>query len=346
MTVILFELHHMGDSVLSIPFVRAMTGKNLHVVCRGGSVPIFHKFLPLNNIHIWEPWWELPAAKIHSSLSELFRLLKVLRGLRCDLALCVWADSRVHWLMRQTGTKTTFGFPVNRRNFYAHERPWRRRRMRIGQILGLLSPLSHPIQRRGYQQSHLDDWQQLTEAAGLLWDTEVPWFDVKPASDAAQLRNPNRKIWLIHPGGRLPTKRWPIERFQALLQTRFLDSSCILISPPDSNSLVPAGKNQIAVRTQSFEELLSWIAAADAVLCNDSLVSHLAAALGKPVWTIFGSGNPNWFAPFQNVQRVIACDVCSFRPCVDRCVHLSPICLESVTVDQVSTAVPLTDNFS
>ena len=345
MTAILFELHHMGDAVLSVPFVRAMSGENLHVVCRQGSAPIFRKLLLESNIHTWEPWWELPGSKIQSSLSQLFQLLKKLRRLKADQAFCVWADSRVHWLMRLTFAKQTIGFPVNRQNFYAHELPWRKRRMWMGRLLGFLHPLSTPLHRVDYQQSHLVDWQQLTKAANLPWNTEIPWFIAKSSVETPIFVSPGRKTWLIHPGGRLPTKRWPIERFQTLLRTRFFDSSCILISPPDSESLIPAGIHHMSVKPQSFDDLLTLIQTADAVLCNDSLVSHLAAALGKPVWTIFGSGNPSWFAPFDNSERVIDCDICSFRPCIDRCVHTSPICLESVTVKQVASSLPATDNF-
>ena len=345
MTAILFEFHHMGDAVLSVPFVRAMTGKNLHVVCRSGSAQIFRNVLAEKNIHIWEPWWELPVWNVLSSLSQLRPLLKNLRSLKADQAFCVWADSRVHWLMRLSRTKMTVGFTVNRRNFYAHELPWRKRRMWIGKVMGFFNQLSHPLQRTDYHQSHLVDWQQLTKAAELPWNTETPWFSLKNRPLEPHFANPGRKTWLIHPGGRLPTKRWPVERYQLLLRARFFDSSCILIAPPDSEPLIPTGTHHISVSPKNFEELLCWIEAADAVLCNDSLVSHVAAAMGKPVWTIFGSGNPDWFAPFNNAEKVIACDICSYRPCIDRCVHSSPICLESVTVKQVIASLPATDNF-
>lgn len=338
-TAILFELHHLGDAVLSVPFVRAMAkkeGGNLHVVCRNGSLPIFRKFLPISQIHLWEPWWELRGATKWSSFFSLSSLLKVLRALQPEQAFCVWADSRVHWMMRQTAAGQTFGFPVNEQNFYAHERPWRRRRMKLGRLLGHLAPLNHPLQRLDYQQSHLADWQQLTEAALLPWDTNTPWFDVSPHSQADTLRQPDKRLWLIHPGGRLSTKRWPIERFQMLVDTTFRDLTTMLIQPPDSAALVSSRPNHSSIAPLDFDDLLALVESADAVLCNDSLVSHLAAALGKPVWTIFGSGNPNWFAPLGNANRVIASEICSFRPCIDRCVYKSPICLEAVTVRNVT----------
>ncbi len=336
---LLFELHHLGDAVLSVPFLRGLLKKKsgeVHVICRAGSVPVFRQFLPAGQIHRWEPWWELRGAEKIASLRALLGLLRELRALRPTCAFSVWADSRVHWLMRRTGAPNTVGFPVNRANFYAHERPWRRRRMWLGQVLGRFAPLSHPLQRRDYQQAHLTDWEQIAEAAELPWEAASPWFTVTPHPEVATFLRSEEKLWLIHPGGRLPTKRWPIDRFQTLLDTTFRDRAVLLIQPPDSPALVSTNPLHRSFAPRDFEELLALVQAADFVLCNDSLVSHLAAAQGKPVWTIFGSGNPNWFAPVRNEERVIAGDICRFRPCIDRCVHRSPICLEDLTVAQVA----------
>ena len=70
----------------------------------------------------------------------------------------------------------------------------------------------------------------------------------------------------------------------------------------------------------------------DGVLCNDSLASHLAAAVGVPVATIFGSGDPAWFAPHGNAHLVIAANACPYRPCVDRCAMPARGGLESVSI--------------
>ena len=339
MTSILFELHHIGDAVLSVPFVRGMKNQDLHVVCRQGSVPIFRKFLEAERIHSWEPWWEVGGREKIASFIAIFSILGRLRALGARRAYCVWADSRVHLLMRLSRCHETFGFSVNRQNFYASERPWRWRRMKLGQLLGLICPLTHPLQRTSYEQSHLDDWSQLSAAVGTTNDSRIPWFEVQPHPGASALRDLGKKLWLIHPGGRLPTKRWPLARFQELLAKFLSDSSVILIEPPDSPGLSAVSEKHVSVSTQDIDELLEWIQSADEILCNDSLVSHLAAALGKPVWTIFGSGNPRWFAPFENFHRVIATDVCSYRPCIDRCVYASPICLDSITVAHVKSAL-------
>ncbi|MFM8229921.1 MAG: glycosyltransferase family 9 protein, partial [Chthoniobacterales bacterium] len=85
--------------------------------------------------------------------------------------------------------------------------------------------------------------------------------------------------------------------------------------------------------------LASALAASDAVVCHDSLPGHLAAALGKPVVTIFGSGEPDWFAPWANRERAVQKRVCPLHPCIDRCGMDSYLCLEAVSVDDVAAKV-------
>jgi ADP-heptose:LPS heptosyltransferase len=89
----------------------------------------------------------------------------------------------------------------------------------------------------------------------------------------------------------------------------------------------------------SGKTLLQITSQADACLANDSFAAHLAAAFGKPVVTVFGSGEPDWFAPFGNRQRVVATKACPHHPCIDRCVMPTYVCLESVTQTQVVSAL-------
>jgi len=85
--------------------------------------------------------------------------------------------------------------------------------------------------------------------------------------------------------------------------------------------------------------LASALAAVDALVCHDSLPGHLAAALGKPVVTVFGSGEPDWFSPWGNRERAVQKRVCPLHPCIDRCGMDSYLCLDAVSVDDVVAKV-------
>ena len=89
------------------------------------------------------------------------------------------------------------------------------------------------------------------------------------------------------------------------------------------------------IHTPDLASLAAALHGADAVLCHDSLPAHLAAALGKPVVTIFGSGEPDWFAPWNNRDRVVQRRVCPLHPCIDRCGMDRYLCLEAIETGDV-----------
>ena len=167
---------------------------------------------------------------------------------------------------------------------------------------------------------------------GFEPDYSFPWIPLPtPPRDfddfLANARKAGKKILVLHPCGRLPGKRWPTSRFQELL-SGYLSSNDLavaIIQPPGELCPVACHPEQKVFEVSSIASLGSIFAKADGVLCNDSLASHLAAAVGVRVTTIFGSGDPQWFAPFAS----------RFRPCVDRCVMKSVVCLESVSIPLV-----------
>jgi len=53
------------------------------------------------------------------------------------------------------------------------------------------------------------------------------------------------------------------------------------------------------------------------------------------VVTIFGSGEPDWFAPWNNRHRVVQRRACPLHPCIDRCGMDSYLCLDAVTSGDV-----------
>ncbi|MBD3391197.1 MAG: lipopolysaccharide heptosyltransferase II [Chitinivibrionales bacterium] len=77
------------------------------------------------------------------------------------------------------------------------------------------------------------------------------------------------------------------------------------------------------------------IAAAKAVVSNDSGLMHLAGYIGTPVVGIFGSTSPRWTRPLGNAVR-IACSDESCSPCFEReCRFGHYDCLKSITAMRV-----------
>ena len=322
-----FEMHHLGDAVIALPFLRAASKLfETSVICRPGPAGLLREAVPGLSVIAWKNWFAAFSTP-HMPGSE-------------DAAVCVWPDSRAHFAMWRTGAGRRIGFRVAAGNFYGAARPWRRRRLLAGQVAAKVFPslLTDPLDREE-PETHGESWARMADVLGFEPDYSFPWLPLPPAPSGfeafiAESRAGGRKILALHPGGRLPGKRWPTGQFQKLLNGYLSENgiAVAIIRPPGEECPEPCTPWQRVFETDSVPALASLFAKVDGVLCNDSLASHLAAAAGVPVATIFGSGDPAWFAPYGNAGLVIATDTCPYRPCVDRCAMPSLVCLESVSI--------------
>jgi len=325
------EMHHLGDAVLALPFLRAAAGPfDVQVVCR----PDVARFLQA----------AAPAAQALScdGWRDVFRQVPDLG--RDDAAAGVWPDPRAHLAMRRSNAGTRIGFQIAAGNMYGIAHAWRRRRLAAGifcsRILSLAGPLlTHPLERASERQPHLESWLQIARSLGLAADLSTPWLPVPSAPEeflefVRTARADGMRVAIVHAGGRLPGKRWPVAKFEALLRGWFPEHgiAAAIIRVPGEESPSPQGARQQTFETAFPADLAGMVARADGAVGNDSFAAHLAAAVGTPVVAIFGSGDPAWFAPFGNAALAVAANTCPFRPCVDRCTQPSYVCLEGVSI--------------
>jgi ADP-heptose:LPS heptosyltransferase len=346
--LILFEFHLLGDAVMSLPFLNGARKKyDVFVCCSPRASKIYERVLPSDRIVIME----MPARRGKDfSVAAWIRYLKTLaavRRLRGSIGVAVWADVRVHLLMLLLGIPQRVGFDMNRINYYANEVPERQKNLKIGESIQRavravgLKPLTAALQRRDYQQHHVEDWRQLAEALGIPWDVEEPWLDaaglkVPEAVGAFLAKNAGRKIWFLHPGASKETRRWP--HFEFIVRDLFLKRNIplLILDDPEVPPIEVKYENCLYCSRGSVADFVALIAHCDFVLCNDSAASHIGAALKKHVVSIFGSGSSNWFAPYTNERTVIESNACPYRPCLDICVQPTIVCLNDITPGRVA----------
>lgn len=340
--LLVVELHHLGDAVLSLPFVRgAQKEYDVHVLCRPASRAVYELLPSPPTFHVWEPPWAdeqpcPPWAAVKGAAAQG----RALRPLGFVCAVCAWADARAQILMAGTGAVRRIGFPMTRDNYYAADLPWRRERRILGRLLEFSAWILHPrrplltqrLHRSRPDQPHLECWNQLAAAAGFACDYSAPWIKAEPPVGAARR---NKMLLAVHARARVPSKQWPVERWRELVSLPAVRGRFDLVE------IVPAGEDPVlgdgntAVRTENVRALADALASSDALLCHDSFPAHLAAALGKPVVAVFGSGEPSWFAPWNNRDRVVQRRVCPLHPCIDRCGMDSYLCLDAISTGDV-----------
>jgi ADP-heptose:LPS heptosyltransferase len=241
--------------------------------------------------------------------------------------------------MALSGAKIRAGFRMNRVNFYASRLPWRCKQIKIGRLISAagsiltLRPLiTKNVTRSDYEQHHVDDFRDLSQALGIPWDEHRPWLPQCVAPPANQ-----QPVWLVHPGAGSPIRRWPLDSFAKIVREVLIPAGArvVFIRPPEIPELPLLPPEVQVVAPANLHELLAACSAADLLLCNDTSISHMGAALGKPTVAIFSSTNPNWFGPRGCEKHIVEKNVCPHRPCLDHCVMPSYICLEAVTFEMV-----------
>jgi ADP-heptose:LPS heptosyltransferase len=131
---------------------------------------------------------------------------------------------------------------------------------------------------------------------------------------------------VLLPGTNWVTKRWPVEYFAALvgpLKQRYNFTS-VVAGGSDSTALAKRIPGAIDLTNRpNLKQLVALLGGADLVIANDSGPMHIAAALGRPLVTMFGPTNPARTGPWGRDSSVVRVDLqCS--PCYSRrCSHIS-----------------------
>ncbi|NOX97665.1 MAG: glycosyltransferase family 9 protein [Nitrospirae bacterium] len=129
------------------------------------------------------------------------------------------------------------------------------------------------------------------------------------------------KLFLLNPGeGTLPLREWPLENFITLSKRLLEDPNnrIILVGTKSGHKkaeLLCAGIRKRRclnlVGQTSLPELLSLFNLADALICNDCGLAHLASLASIKKFVIFGPETPKVFGPLGKDKWII----CSELPC-------------------------------
>jgi heptosyltransferase II len=158
------------------------------------------------------------------------------------------------------------------------------------------------------------------------------------------LEDNGRPVVALCPGAVGPSKRWPVGAYAAL--ARYLvaeDFAVWVLGGPDEKTLAGQIVADTAVRDLTGADLRDAIlalAAAAALVSNDSGLLHVAAALGTPSIGIFGPTSPWHWAPLNPLAGTIqAASDLPCRPChqpVCRLIHHR--CMRDIAPEEVLSA--------
>ena len=144
------------------------------------------------------------------------------------------------------------------------------------------------------------------------------------------------------------SRRWPAERFAALADAAADAGRRVVITGTASDAPAVAALRRamrhpavdLAGRT-SLWTLGALLQGAERLLCNDTGVSHVAAALGVPSVVVSSGADVSRWAPLDSVRhRVLWADI-DCRPCAHRDCPIGHPCATAVGVAQVQAQLRL-----
>jgi heptosyltransferase III len=152
--------------------------------------------------------------------------------------------------------------------------------------------------------SHITQWHRWQLSAQGLSLSQPPAPDAR-----VNIAGPI----VIHPGSGGENKRWPIERFEALLDTA-IDrnrSVCVVLGEVERErwrpDLLKKWLDRYPIKMpESLAQLTAALADARLFIGNDSGPTHLAAPMGLPTLALFGPSSPTLWAPRGPLVTVLA----------------------------------------
>lgn len=163
---------------------------------------------------------------------------------------------------------------------------------------------------------------------------------------AAQFDLQNRPYIVIHPGAQLRSRRWPPERFAAVANAipehYTIVISGIATEMPLAEAIHTVTHRQVLIVAgkTSLGALAVLLQNARLLICNDTGLSHMAAALRVPSVVICSASDPQRWAPLDHqLHTVIFHEPVSCRPCAYESCPIGHPCALAVTPHTVAIAV-------
>jgi len=327
--IAVFRALQIGDMLVTVPALRALRRAypDAHIALIGlpWARDFVRRFGYCDELMIFPGAPGMPEQPADDQALSI--CLDEVRARHFDLALQMHGSGRLtNALTVEFGAKHTMGFRPDARSAPQHFLIWEPHESEIRRYLRLMQSLGVPL-----QGEHLE-------------------FPVESAErhTAAELLNRHlplapRPFVCIHPGARLPSRRWPAERFAAVADAMAEHGyTVVLTGAPEEIEVgahVRAAMRQPAVNligaTKTLGVYATLVQQAGLMICNDTSASHFAAAMRTPSVVISsGADVPRWQPLDTSHHRVLWHDV-PCRPCEHAVCPTQHECATGVTVEAV-----------
>ncbi len=310
---------NIGDVVLASPVFSVLKNNfpeaEIDAVVNRGTEEVLMGNPYINHIHILNR--EAFKKGMIFQIKEEFRLFRLVRSKRYDMAIALKAGDRGQYLAYLSGAKIRIGVESKKKPSF-----WKRRFLTIA--------VRRPPSNRHNIEKNLDYLRRI----GIFPDEELKSptffegenarFRVKQLLAKTVIKDGTPYI-VVHPTSRWMFKCLPYEKAAELIDLiqGELQIPVVLTSGPDSSEMsyiknvLSSVKNEVVnfSGVLSLRELGALIRAARLFVGIDSAPMHISSAVKTPIVALFGPTSELDWGPWGNGHRVITLSSYSCRPC-------------------------------
>lgn len=328
--ILFIRRDNIGDLVCTTPAIHAVRQAypeaKIGVLVNSYNAEAIRNNQDIDEIYVYEKAKHVPEKNKFSVWWNNLKVLSKIRKEKYDVAIaCGSYSPRLARYTYMTGAKLRIGYlptKIEKSIFYnlsliEPQKPMHE----VERVFALLSPLGIngiPDKMKIYPSSHeIEKINELFKKERFFRVIETPLND-NPGKNDSKLGQ-EKILIAFHISSRKPENRWPAEKFinLAKLILKNHNANIMLLWSPGSESnpyhpgddekaerIVKAVPEIIPNKTVHLGELIASLSFAEVFVCLDGGAMHIAAALGKPIVTIWGSTDPIKWRPWV-VSHVI-----------------------------------------
>ncbi|RII27568.1 MAG: lipopolysaccharide heptosyltransferase II [Geobacter sp.] len=342
--ILVLRYRFIGDTILTVPFLRnlrrAEPDAYIAWVVAPGSSEVVKGIPYVDELISWDPVTiHADSRGTHRTLAAKLAFIRELRAKRFDKVYLLkrsFSSAIIAWL---TGAPERVGFDTEGRGFLLTTRvPYRHDRHEVQNFLDVLRADGVRV-----EDDHLEAW---------LSPEEERFADEYLAACGV---SPDEPLMAIHPFAANQIRAWHEDNFvEVANRLQQLHGGRIILFGGGRDGDIAAQLRErispepvMAVGTTTLRQTMALLARCKILVCNDSGIMHLGAAIGVPLVAIFGPQSPVKFGPWGKGCRVVysefPCSPCKqkfFTECKPS-PRGKPECVESITVRRVMDEIEI-----
>ena len=309
-TILVTEYHRIGDVFIITNALKSIKNTfpkaKLILVCRQSAVLIAKELKVADEVLSFSaPWTEWSWSVL--DWAKAYSFAKKLRKKNIDLAFDFKGDFRNAWYLWHTNSKISLGyFTTGGKYFFTH---------------------SYKMNQNLHQSLRAE---KLIEKAGCK----------QKSQKNIKYRINKKGVIVLHTGATDKRRTWPVNYWVDLARLLLKEYQVSFVKTSESQNLEKQLRDK-RLDVNSFQgdliEFKDWLYNQRCLIAPDSMAGHLAAYVGIPVFTIFGSQNSRLTCPVSEVGRSIVPD----KQCQHKREHwrLCQFCMESISPNKVNKIV-------